>query len=227
LLFNLANLYKEKGDVEKAEKNYNDSLYFLPYFAQPYLQLGSLYWKRKDEKKAEEYFSIGNSMDSFMPDILPSTEEEKTIGYTRLLKTEKPTPLFYLYHSPAWHISLAINYMKKSELENSRSEIDKAIAVLDKDSPLQSDKMAMVEVYIYKGNIYLIEKNLDKALEENLKAYDIDSSHLGAIANLGMIYFLKEDYDAAVKYCRMALGINPDFYPALILKQALTEKGKM
>jgi len=223
LFYNLGNLYKQNGNEQEAENNYSNSIYLTPYFAQPYMKLGWIYFKRNNQEQANNYFAKGNYMDSFMPDLIPENIE-RTVGYIMVSTDETSLPDLYLYQSPAWHLSLAINYLNKNEIDNSRKEIEKAILALDKKSPLQSDKSAFVEVHLYQGNTYLREDNLDKALEEYLIAYDIDQKHIGAILNVGMTYFLKGHYNTATEYYQMAVEVDPNFPGTITLKEALAQK---
>jgi tetratricopeptide (TPR) repeat protein len=104
LFYNLANLYHIKGDIKEAELNYSNSLYILPFFAQPYLQLGMLFLSSNDQARAKEFISKANSMDSSMPDIRAKPIKEERVGYTIMTLSQKAMPQLYLYHSPNWYL---------------------------------------------------------------------------------------------------------------------------
>ena len=57
--------------------------------------------------------------------------------------------------------------------------------------------------YLHKHNLDLAEKNLKISLELNDKFYD--SNH-----NFGIVSFLRENYDEAIKYFYKALDLNPN-----------------
>lgn len=226
LFYNLGNLYKEKGNKEKARDNYNSAIKLMPYFAQPYGGLAAIHFENNEQEKATEYLYKANSMDSFLPDIVPQAEKTENIGYIRALMLKTPKPALYLYHSPAWYLSSAIDYINRNKTDDAIREIENANQVLDRYSPLESDRRALAEVHLYKGAIYLLKKDVDNGLREYQTAYNIDPQHVGVITVIGFIYLLKGEYDKASQYCQMALYINPDFPNALKLKEALLSAGK-
>lgn len=221
LLYNLGNLYRHNGDAAQARECYYRSLELMPHFAQPLLALAQGY-AVSDPVKAKGFFAQGNEIDSFMPDLpamdpMPSKRLE---GNTYAFSGK--TPSLYLYRSPAWHISRAIHFLENNEPEKAREQVDLAIAVLDRGSPLQSDKYALVEVYVYRGNSYMLERDFDRALAEFLKACDIDSLHVGALTNAAFIYYVKGDWQLCMKYLDRALTFDPRYGPALRLKSRVT-----
>lgn len=224
LFYNLGTLQKKKGLLSEAEYSYNNSIYFLPYFAPSYLQLGKLYLRTGENEKAKDYFSIGNSMDNFIPDLGEKEIKEGMTGYMIILEGQDSEPELFLYHSPAWHLAIAINYKNNHKPSDAKEEIKQAIAALDKNSLLASDRAAFLETHITLGNIYLEEQNYDSALEEFRLAYGINSRHLGVITSLGYTFFLKGDPEGALRYCREAEAINKDYQPIQKLKKIIEDK---
>jgi tetratricopeptide (TPR) repeat protein len=228
IFFNLGSLYETINNSEEVENYYGLALHLLPYFSQVYGNLSSRYYMKGDHKKGLDFILKAHSMDSFMPDMKPEFKIVGTPGYVSIGTTEKSAPPFmYLYHSPAWYFTLAINYIRWNELDNARAEIDKAEQALDKESILLSDKVAFSQVHVYRAGLHLIRRDFDKAFEEYYKGYKINSDDLGAICGVALIYLLKHDYDSALKYYYLGTKINPDFPGIVNLRKALMGKGKL
>ena len=225
LFYNLAGLYKQQGNKQEAKNNYELALYLMPNFVQPYMGLATLYIDVPEEKeKAVEYLTKAQGIDSFMPDIMPNDTEKVDNAYPTFFISSKISTSLYLYHSPAWHLSLAINHMNNQEFEIAMREIDNAESALDKDSPLKSDSLTFTEVPLYRGNVYLLKKDWDSALSEFKKAYAVNPKHIGALSNLGYAYYAKGDFKQSLKYCDLALGIEPSYAPAKQLKDLLSQR---
>jgi tetratricopeptide (TPR) repeat protein len=226
LFYNLGNLYKEKRDIEKAKANFFLSLKLMPFFSQSYGALGAIYMEKNEREEATEYFKKSVSIDSYMPDIRPLPDSTDNLGYTTvfLSKNTQNKPALYLYQSPAWYVSLAINYMNQNRISDALKELDKASVVFDKDSPLESDRRAFAEVHVYKGSIFLMKKDLDEAFKEYDAAYNIDNTQTTAIAALAYIYYLKGNLGLADQFCKLALYYNPESPVALDLKKRLLQR---
>lgn len=67
---------------------------------------------------------------------------------------------------------------------------------------------------------------LDEALQKIKRAQEIDPLSPDANASLAMILYFHRDYDEAIRYCRIALALEPGFEEAaLILGRCFEEKG--
>lgn len=87
------------------------------------------------------------------------------------------------------------------KIGNYANAINKLEGCIKIDSEhIKTDKLAFAEVHLYRANIYLLQNNPKKAFEEALEAFRVDPRYIGAISILGQFYYLKGDYDTALKY---------------------------
>ncbi len=113
--------------------------------------------------------------------------------------------------------------MSSERYQEAFEAIDKAEKALDPASGLTSDKNAFTGIYLYKGNIYALQKNYDVAMEQYRKVYGIDPLHKGASLLIASTYIMKDDLISAKEYCMKALAVDPNFPLALKLKAVLDD----
>lgn len=101
-------------------------------------------------------------------------------------------------------ISLSLKYAK---LLRSAGYFHEAISFLENNS-YREDIDFLEEIALN----YLNLAELDRSLEYFHKVMDIDSARWKAIANIGLIYGLKENFEEARKYFTIALEINENNY---------------
>jgi serine/threonine protein kinase/Tfp pilus assembly protein PilF len=74
---------------------------------------------------------------------------------------------------------------------------------------------------------YLAAMGQDRAVEEGLRAIDLDPLEPAVILALGKSYYFLRRFDEAIDLCRRTLSIDPDFVPArFFLGQTFIQKGK-
>ncbi|HHW49661.1 MAG TPA: tetratricopeptide repeat protein [Clostridiaceae bacterium] len=66
-------------------------------------------------------------------------------------------------------------------------------------------------VYGSLGYLLILKRDLDRALEFNLEAYDYNSSNTIIQDNLGYTYYLRGEYDKAAEIYEKLLASNPTF----------------
>jgi len=69
-------------------------------------------------------------------------------------------------------------------------------------------------VYNNLGDVYMKEKDYDKAIESFEESFKLFPGYADAMHNLGLVYMVKGDLDNAQKYMEMAIQTKPTLAPA-------------
>lgn len=69
-------------------------------------------------------------------------------------------------------------------------------------------------VYNNLGDVYMKEKDYDKAIESFKKSFEIFPQYADAMHNLSIVYYVKQDMENAKKYMQMAVNTKPTLAPA-------------
>lgn len=70
------------------------------------------------------------------------------------------------------------------------------------------------ELFLSLGTSHFENGNYPGALQELLKAEELDKSNPVVQNNLGLVYFMRQRYDLAEKHIRRALALNPKYSEA-------------
>ncbi len=98
----------------------------------------------------------------------------------------------------------SINYIKQSfELKNSKL-YKEAIEMLYKALGCEDGKKN-AEIISQIGDLYVLLKNYERAVEEYEKVLDIDENHTHSLNEMSKIYFLLEKYDKAFEISQRLL----------------------
>lgn len=154
---------------------------------------------------ADASFSFAAS--SFPPDTIALAPMPKSEKAKELLKEKtvdkiylaENFPLFFLYHSPLSYLNLAISFFEKQDFTQAELLLDNAYNTLkeNKDNQEYLDKIALVGIYFYRGQINLTEKNYVYALENFKQATEIFPDWLIFNQYLGITYYLLNHYQEA------------------------------
>ena len=103
----------------------------------------------------------------------------------------------------------SIDYIKKSfELKNSKL-YKEAIEMLYKALEFEEGR-ANVEIISQIGDLYVLLKNYDRALEEYEKVLDIDKNHTHSLDEMSKIYFKTGEYNKALEVSKKLLESTDD-----------------
>ena len=103
----------------------------------------------------------------------------------------------------------SIDYIKKSfELKNSKL-YKEAIEMLYKALEFEEGR-ANVEIISQIGDLYVLLKNYDRALEEYEKVLDIDKNHTHSLDEMSKIYFKTGEYNKALEVSKKLLETTDD-----------------
>ncbi len=194
---------KYKYAIEQYEK----AIKINPEFSQPYNQLGYAYRfleKYEDsERRFKKYIEVipddPNPYDSYAELLLKIGKFDASIeNYRKALQQD---PSF-----AASYIGIATNYNYKNEHENARNELQKFYDSAQNDGQRRAAHFAKTVSYIHEGN-------LDMALREQEKMYDLaakinDAAAMsGDLGTMGNILLEFGEPDRALEKYNKALEI--------------------
>lgn len=108
--------------------------------------------------------------------------------------------------------NLGLNYYYKNDYKNAEINLNEATTIRRKtlgmyNPDYASSKLNLGDVFLAIGNYQLAENNFEEA-GRIFKINDMQEMYANSINNLGLIYFLREDYSKAEKSILEALEIK-------------------
>ena len=191
ILNNIGVAYANLGKLEDAEENFVNSLKVNPMFAQTYINLADLYYKRHELELAIDILLTG---EGYLP-------EDVVI----------PHYLARVYMEDA-RLDLAIDELDKvleAQPENYDAYYDLgkvyfdlgdwASAIANFESVVEFKKDNAL-IYYYLGQAYEANDEIDKAISNYLKALTINDKFHPAYKKLGILFLARKDYADALEY---------------------------
>lgn len=191
ILNNIGVAYANLNKLEEAEENFVNSLKSNPMFAQTYINLADLYYKRHELELAIDILLTG---EGYLP-------EDVVI----------PHYLARVYMEDA-RLDLAIDELDKvleAQPENYDAYYDLgkvyfdlgdwASAIANFESVVEFKKDNAL-IYYYLGQAYEANDEIDKAISNYLKALTINDKFHPAYKKLGILFLARRDYEDALEY---------------------------
>lgn len=191
ILNNIGVAYANLNKLEEAEENFVNSLKINPMFAQTYINLADLYYKRHELELAIDILLTG---EGYLP-------EDVVI----------PHYLARVYMEDA-RLDLAIDELDKvleAQPENYDAYYDLgkvyfdlgdwASAIANFESVVEFKKDNAL-IYYYLGQAYEANDEIDKAISNYLKALTINDKFHPAYKKLGILFLARRDYEDALEY---------------------------
>lgn len=191
ILNNIGVAYANLGKLEDAEENFVNSLKVNSMFAQTYINLADLYYKRHELELAIDILLTG---EGYLP-------EDVVI----------PHYLARVYMEDA-RLDLAIDELDKvleAQPENYDAYYDLgkvyfdlgdwASAIANFESVVEFKKNNAL-IYYYLGQAYEANDEIDKAISNYLKALTINDKFHPAYKKLGILFLARKDYADALEY---------------------------
>ena len=191
ILNNIGVAYANLGKQEDAEENFVNSLKINPTFAQTYINLADLYYKRHELELAIDILLTGESC---LPDDVVI-----------------PHYLARIYMEDA-RLDLAIDELDKvldAQPENYDAYYDLGKVYFDMGdwSSAIANFESVVEykqnnalIYYYLGQAYEANDEIDKAISNYLKTLTINEKFHPAYKKLGILFLARKDYADALEY---------------------------
>jgi len=195
--------WRGKDFWAQAESYYQRAMELAPEHPQLYHKLASLYQQqnRYEEaiplyKKAIElnpgyYISYNNLASCYLALNQPKPAVEL---YRQAIIHSAYSSQFHFYH----HLGIAL-------LADGKPEPAKASFLIE-----TAQNPDFADAHLNLGNLYLLEKNYLRALEEYQEVISIDPQIPEAYFNLGHLYLLLKQYEPACKNLEKYIELQPD-----------------
>ena len=240
ILFNICGAcYASLGQLDKAVRNYENSIAIKPDYAEAHNNLAGTFQELGQLDQAVEryrkslvikpnYAEAHNNLGNALREL---NQLESAIKSYQMAIDIKPDYV-------EAHYSLGIIYQELNQLESAIKSYQKAIDIKPDyveahyslgiiyqelnqlESAIKSYQMAIdikpdyVEAHYSLGIIYQELNQLESAIKSYQKAIDIKPDYVEAHNNLGVTFKELGQHEVAVKCYKKALGVNPDFAEA-------------
>jgi tetratricopeptide (TPR) repeat protein len=196
---NLGNAYVQKGDLVKAELQYNIALEMKPDNKEVLKNLGNIALRRGDIEMAKSYLNASLKQDNrFSPALMDLgvllireqqyNEAEKV--FSKLLGNVLSREI-----RAKVNVYLAQIYMKMNRYEDAKVAMSNCVSTESDSSVLQ----------LLKAELYLREGKISEAISEYERAIISDDNLWETHYNLARLYSQNGDEDTAEKHYRLAL----------------------
>lgn len=201
----LGELYFNKGIIDLAIKNFQESLMLDSASAETHFFLGfALGEKGKIKEGLEEVrkaIAINPSLAQFEPNLPIQLKDHK--GHLEFLKEQLGIPKISVNEFQA-HFNLGRTYLHKGLFEEAYREFEECLKINARDTDLLC---ALGELNLLAGKPDEAQRYLTTALEQ-----DFSSTRL--TNDLGIAYLLRQDLNAALNHFQKAIGLDKEFGPA-------------
>ena len=195
----------DKGDFDKAIKDFTTAIELKPDFFVAYNNRGNAYSRKGDFDKAIQDFTTAIELNP----RLAEAYNNRGIDYVQKGDFDKAIQDF----TTAIEINprLAEAYYGRGVAYGKKRDFDKAIQNYDKTIEI---KPRLAEAYCNRGVAYVEKGDFDKAIQDFTTAIEIKPDYADAYNNRGIAYGEKHDFDTAIQNYGKAIEIKPDFAEA-------------
>jgi len=198
----LGELYFNKGIIDLAIKNFEESLMLDPTSAEGHFFLGFALGEKGKIKEGLESvrraIALNPSLAQFEPNLPIQLKDHK--GHLDFLKEQLGIPKVSVNEFQA-HFNLGLTYLNKGLYEESRKEFDECLKI-NRRNP---------ELLGAIGELNLLSGRVDEALKSLEPALELDYASPRLANDIGIAYLLKNDFKRAANWFQKALGLQKDF----------------
>ncbi|MGB3341520.1 MAG: tetratricopeptide repeat protein [bacterium] len=195
----LGEIYFNKGIIDLAIRNFQESIMLDPSLAEGHFLLGfALGEKGKIDESLEEVkkaIALNPALAQFEPNLPIDIKEHK--GHWEFLKDQLGTPKIS-DNDYQVHYNLGMTYRNKGLFNEAKREFEECYK-LQPDNP---------DLQLVFGEVELFLGRLDSAQKYVQKAYESDFDSAACINVLGVVHCLRGELNAAVKIFSKALAIE-------------------
>jgi len=198
--------------------------------AYPMLSDGSVYLKIASSIPRKTVGVVGDLIESIDRIIVPYDDIKDDISdWTDLLNERSTTDVFFAYLTISYYSPF--NYLVKrgpdleklGEVFNDFPLMRYKLSVYPEEDPeslakLVRDEPSFHEVYFFLGSLALKKRELVKAEENFLKAYDHFPQSLSLLMSLASVYFAFEEFEKSMGFQEEILAAAPNHRDALLGK---------
>ena len=202
----LGEIYFNKGVIDLAIKNFQESLTLDPSSAEGHFMLGfALGEKGKLEESLHEVrkaIELNPALAQFEPNLPINIEKHK--GHWEFLKEQLgiPKPMSNEYQV---HYNMGISYRNKGLFNEAKREFEECLKT----------KVENPDLFYALGQVNIFLKKYDESLEFLQRAFDKDFDSAPIANALGVVYLLQEQFENALGFFEKALSLNKEFPGAL------------
>jgi tetratricopeptide (TPR) repeat protein len=211
--FNAGAVWEECGEVEKAEEIYLAIVKAVPNYDLAYNNLGVIYWNRKQESKALDYFKRAvkannktkaprNNLAAALRDKYAASPQSEDFANA---EREIQSVLAVDSSNRIAYENLARLYYDRGRLKDKSYLLLAQLVVTQANRVLKEDGLESADIYNIDGLLYMERDNQVDALKSFKKAAEIDANHADAHMNIAMISIWFRDYPQAEKSLTIAL----------------------
>ncbi len=198
----LGEVYFNKGVVDLAIKNFQESISLDPSSAEGHFLLGfALGEKGKINESLEQVkkaIALNPALAQFEPNLPIDIKEHK--GHWEFLKEQLGTPKVSENEYQV-HYNLGMTYRNKGLFDEAKREFDEC-RKLNADNP---------DLHLALGEVNLFLNKFDEAIKHLECAYDSDFDSSQCTNALGVGFCLKAKFQIAVDWFQKALALQKDF----------------
>ena len=213
-----------KTKLTQQEKESLSKTYSHDQQAYQYYLKGRFYWDKRTKQSfdsAEVYFKKAIDVDPEYALAYAGLADCYSFD-TKGIPESQATPIAKSYVTKAlsldstlgeaWTAMGLIQSHRERDWEGSKKIFEKAIQ-LNPNYPF---------VYLFYGNVFFFNGDLQRGIKENRKALDLDPLSLPINTVLGSHYFMAREYDHAMKLglrCKALFGYEPSFLGLTLLHE--------
>ncbi|TYG95633.1 hypothetical protein ES288_A11G283800v1 [Gossypium darwinii] len=216
---NMANAWKEKGDVDVAIRYYMIAIELRPNFADAWSNLASAYMRKRRFNEAEQCCRQALQLNPLLVDAhsnlgnLMKAQGLAQEAYSCYLEALRIQPTFAI----AWS-NLAGLFMDSGDLNRALQYYKEAVKL----------KPAFPEAYLNLGNIYKALAMPQEAIVCYQRAVQTRPNYPVALGNLASTYYERGQLDLAIHHYKQAIAYDQRFVEAYNnLGNALKDVGRV
>lgn len=233
-------IYLESGDLDSAQKSYDNAIRLDPSCAGAYLGRGLLYAKHREFKRALDEYSKAIELDRFNHQAFNNRGSvfinlkqygNAIIELNKALEINQKLLVAYDNRAIAYQeinnydgalsdrnriVDIDPNnydgYYNRGKLYRQMKDSEKALIDFDRAIKIK-DKFA--RAYFERGSLYVGRGDFSKAIDDFTKVIEIEPRNFGAYIQRGVCLTNKGDQEKAIADYSMALKIDPKNVDAL------------
>lgn len=206
-----------KKNFKKAEKSFLACLKKFPKFSRADYYLSQVYYDRGDISRARDHILKAKENYKFVAELDVATQLE----YLKMLREQKRNLQNEIMDMKDSASSSTTSAVKSRELQSRIASHENSIKKIDDrlKAPLVEAKGIPAGYYYVHGNIFFKSKKYKEALEQYLKAVELNPQHGSAYNNIANLFYMGKRYQKALYYLSKAescgFKVNPKFKEAI------------
>lgn len=195
----------DKGDFDKAIKDFTTAIEIKPDFAEAYNNRGIAYFEKRDFDTAIQNYDNAIKIKPRLAEAY--NNRGNAYGKKRDFDTAVQNYDNAIEIKPDYaeaYCNRGIAYGEKDDFDTAIQNHDKAIEI----------KPDADDVYLHRGLIHSKKHDFESAIKDYSEAIRLNPEFAGAYHNRGLGYLLLEDFEAAIKDFDIVIELDPTWVGA-------------